>query len=86
MTADAADSLPPERVTELLAELDEEAQRRRQAAAEEAAASARCRAIVVELLRARAVPRKDLIGRPFSDAGLTIIANEEGLTRRGRQE
>lgn len=80
---DAA-TMPPDRVAELLAELDEQAAARQRAAEEEAAASARCREIVVELLRARAVERKDLINRPFSDAGLSIIQREAGITRRGR--
>ena len=77
------DSLTPEQVEELMAELTRESAARAEAKAEYDRASKRCRELVVQLLRA-GVDRKLLVGRPFSDAGLSIIQREEGLTRRMR--
>jgi hypothetical protein len=79
--------MPPDRIAELLAELDQQTTIRAQADQARQRASRRCREIVVQLLRARAVPRKDLVARPFSQAAITIIATEAGALRRQlRQE
>jgi hypothetical protein len=79
--------MTPDRIAELLAELDQQTEIRAQADQARQRASRRCREIVVELLRTRAVPRKDLVGKPFSQAAITIIANHGGVTRRQlRQE
>lgn len=79
------DNSLPDTVEDALAALDRAAAERATAATTYRQSSARCRALVIHLLRL-GVERKDLVDRPFTGRGLTYIQAKAGLTRKDRKQ
>jgi hypothetical protein len=84
MPADRTPVIPPDLV-DTWDELLTAAERRESAEESLAQESARCRELVVKLLRG-GVARADLVDRPFSSAMLTKIQQAEGLTKKDREQ
>lgn len=80
---ESGDSDAPD-LRELLEKLDAASSERREARERQSAASARCRELVIALMRRGLMPR-ELEGRPFAKATLVEIRREIGLSKTYRK-